>query len=54
MSKLHFLKKKSKEVHKIIQLISNFWQNKYALFYESTCSLDEFDEKPNYMKISNS
>ncbi len=31
-----------------------FVQQKYAPFYESTCSLDELDEKPNHSKISKS
>jgi hypothetical protein len=53
MSKIHILKKESKGMHKVIQLISNFWyQKKKPFFNESTCSLDEVDEKPNYMKIS--
>jgi hypothetical protein len=40
-------------MHKVIQLISNFLYNKkYAPFYESICSLDELDEKPNQTKIS--
>ncbi len=39
-------------MHKIIQLISNFLYNKkHVPFYESTCSLDELDEKPNQTKI---
>jgi hypothetical protein len=29
-------------------------QQKHAPFYESTCSLDELDEKPNHSKISKS
>jgi len=42
-------------MHKVIQLISNFLYNKkMPLFYESTCSLDELDEKPNHTKISKS
>jgi hypothetical protein len=42
-------------MHKCIQLISNFLYNKkHAPFYESTCSLDELDEKPNHTKISKS
>jgi hypothetical protein len=36
-------------------LISNlFCTKKHAPFYESTCSLDELDEKPNHVKISKS
>jgi hypothetical protein len=31
-----------------------FVQQKHAPFYESTCSLDELDEKPNCIKISKS
>jgi hypothetical protein len=31
-----------------------FVQQKHAPFYESTCSLDELDEKPNHSKISKS
>jgi len=27
-------------------------QQKHVPFYENTCSLDEFDEKPNHTKIS--
>jgi len=54
MSKIHILKKESKGMHKVIQLISNFWyQKKKPFFNESTCSLDEVDEKPNYMKFQN-
>ncbi len=28
-----------------------FVQQKHVSFYESTCSLEELDEKPNYTKI---
>ncbi len=31
-----------------------FVQQKHALFNENTCSIYEFDEKPNYTKISKS
>jgi hypothetical protein len=31
-----------------------FVQQKHAPFYESTCSLNELDEKPNHTKISKS
>ncbi len=31
-----------------------FVQQKHAPFYESTCSFDELDEKPNHSKISKS
>ncbi len=31
-----------------------FVQPKHAPFYESTCSLDELDEKPNCTKMSKS
>jgi hypothetical protein len=42
-------------MHNVIQLILNFiLQQKHAPFYESTCSLDELDEKPNHKKISKS
>jgi hypothetical protein len=36
-------------MHKVIQLISNFLNNKnvLSLLCESRCSLDELDEKPN-------
>jgi hypothetical protein len=40
-------------MHKVIQLISNFFYNKnIPLFIKSTCSLDELDKKPNHTKIS--
>jgi len=40
-------------MHKVIQLISNFLYNKNMWpFYESKCSLDELDEKPNHKKMS--
>jgi hypothetical protein len=29
-----------------------FVQQKHAPFYESTCSLDELNEKSNYTKVS--
>jgi len=42
-------------MHKIIQLISKkLYNKKHAPFYESTCSLNELDEKPNHIKISKS
>jgi hypothetical protein len=40
-------------MHKVIQLTSKKkLQQKHAPFYESTCSLNELDEKPNHTKIS--
>jgi predicted nucleic acid-binding protein len=39
-------------MHKVIQLISNFYITKYASFYKSTCSLGELDEKLNHAKFS--
>ncbi len=43
-------------MHKILQLISNFLYNKNMppSMKGVTCSLDEFDEKPNHTKISKS
>jgi hypothetical protein len=38
-------------MYKVIQLISNFLYNKnMPPFYESTCSLDQLDKKPNHTK----
>jgi hypothetical protein len=51
MSKF-FLKSNQKECIKSYNQI--FVQQKHAPFYESTCLLDEFDEKPNHTKISKS
>jgi len=42
-------------MHKIMQIdFKLFVKQKHAPFYESTCSLYELDEKPNYTKISKS
>jgi len=43
-------------MHKIIPLISNFLYNKNMSpsMKGVTCSLNEFDEKPNHTKISKS
>jgi len=38
-------------MHKVIQLISKKITTKNAPFYESTCSLDELDDKPNHTKM---
>jgi hypothetical protein len=36
-----------------MQLISKkLYNKKHASYYESTCSLNEFDEKSNHTKIS--
>jgi hypothetical protein len=53
VSKLHFFKKgiKRNAQNHIIDF-KFFLQQKHAPFYESTCSLDELDEKPNHTKIS--
>ncbi len=48
MSKLYILKSNQKEGIKSY----NRFQQKHALFYESACSFDELDEKPNHSKIS--
>jgi hypothetical protein len=52
MFKLHFFKKNLKECVKSSNWFQTFCTTKHALFYESTCSLDELDEKPNHTKIS--
>ncbi len=41
-------------MHKVINWFQTFCTTKACPFYESTCSLDELDEKPNHTKISKS
>jgi hypothetical protein len=54
MSEVHFFKSKQKEGVKSYNWFQIFVQQKNAPFYESTCSLNELDEKPNHSKISKS
>ncbi len=53
MSKIFFLKNNQKECIKSYNSFQIFVQQKHAPFYESTCSLDEFDEKLNHTKMLN-
>ncbi len=52
MSKIHFKNNNNKEGIKSCNWFQIFVQQNHAPFYESTCSLDELDEKRNHSKIS--
>ncbi len=54
MSKVFFNKSNQKEGIKSYNDFNFFVQQKHGPFYESTCSLDELDEKPNHSKFSKS
>jgi hypothetical protein len=53
MSKILFFFKNQKEGIKSYNWSKKNVQQKHAPFYESTCSLDELDEKPNRSKFQN-
>ncbi len=52
MFKLHLKKMNKKECISLTIDFKHFVQQKHGLFYESTCSMDEFDEKSNHTKTS--
>jgi len=54
MFKVHFKKGIKRNAESYTIGFKLFIQQKHAPFYESTCSLDELDEKPNQTKISKS
>jgi hypothetical protein len=54
VSKVVFFLSHQKEGIKSYNLFQIFCTTKTCPFYESTCSLDELDEKPNHSKISKS